>query len=213
MINSINFQIIEILGASWRTFPAPEKPHVSIYLSVLFFHPIAIPTWFILTAEEFVPADYSLFINCGGGSVNYGGYTYEEDFNKEGQSVFASVEKRWAYSSTGIFTADENRGYLESNLSGLNVSGEDIYKTARLSPQSLRYFGLCMRQGSYNVKLHFAEIMFTNDQTFSSLGKRIFDVSIQVNKKWILNVLYFLKISSAFQKKNNVKILINLAKF
>ncbi|XP_044480616.1 probable LRR receptor-like serine/threonine-protein kinase At1g53430 isoform X1 [Mangifera indica] len=122
---------------------------------------------------------YSLFINCGGGSVNYGGYTYEEDFNKEGQSVFASVEKRWAYSSTGIFTADENRGYLESNLSGLNPSGEDIYKTARLSPQSLRYFGLCMRQGSYNVKLHFAEIMITNDQTFSSLGKRIFDVSIQ----------------------------------
>ncbi|XP_044480619.1 probable LRR receptor-like serine/threonine-protein kinase At1g53430 [Mangifera indica] len=122
---------------------------------------------------------YSLFINCGGRSLDSGGNTYEDDSNTEGQSVFSSVETRWAYSSTGIFTGDENRGYLESNLSGLNVSGEDIYKTARLSPQSLRYFGLCMRQGSYNVKLHFAEIMFTNDHTFSSLGKRIFDVSIQ----------------------------------
>ncbi|CAI8606860.1 unnamed protein product [Vicia faba] len=34
-------------------------------------------------------------------------------------------------------------------------------------------------QGSYKVKLHFAEIMFSDDQTFKSLGRRIFDVSIQ----------------------------------
>ncbi|XP_044474274.1 probable LRR receptor-like serine/threonine-protein kinase At1g53430 isoform X2 [Mangifera indica] len=122
---------------------------------------------------------YSLFINCGGGSLNSGGNTYEEDYNKEGQSVFAPVGTRWAYSSTGIFTGNESLNYVVSSPSGLNVSGEEYYKTARLSPQSLRYFGLCMRQGSYNVKLHFAEIMFTNDQTFSSLGKRIFDVSIQ----------------------------------
>ncbi|XP_044480618.1 probable LRR receptor-like serine/threonine-protein kinase At1g53430 isoform X3 [Mangifera indica] len=122
---------------------------------------------------------YSLFINCGGGSLKSGGNTYEEDYNKEGQSVFAPVGTRWAYSSTGIFTGNESLNYVVSSPSGLNVSGEEYYKTARLSPQSLRYFGLCMRQGSYNVKLHFAEIMFTNDQTFSSLGKRIFDVSIQ----------------------------------
>ncbi|CAI8593283.1 unnamed protein product [Vicia faba] len=36
--------------------------------------------------------------------------------------------------------------------------------------------------GNYNVKLHFAEIMFSNDRTFSSLGRRIFDVSIQGHK-------------------------------
>ncbi|KAF5478526.1 hypothetical protein F2P56_005077, partial [Juglans regia] len=36
-------------------------------------------------------------------------------------------------------------------------------------------------KGSYKVKLYFAEIMFSDDQTFSSLGRRIFNVSIQGN--------------------------------
>ncbi|KAL2496549.1 putative LRR receptor-like serine/threonine-protein kinase [Forsythia ovata] len=34
-------------------------------------------------------------------------------------------------------------------------------------------------RGSYRVRLHFAEIIYTDDSTFSSLGRRIFDVSIQ----------------------------------
>ncbi|CAI9784289.1 unnamed protein product [Fraxinus pennsylvanica] len=34
-------------------------------------------------------------------------------------------------------------------------------------------------KGSYRVRLHVAEIMYTNDTNFSSLGRRLFDVSIQ----------------------------------
>uniref|UniRef100_A0A0A0L010 Malectin domain-containing protein n=1 Tax=Cucumis sativus TaxID=3659 RepID=A0A0A0L010_CUCSA len=33
--------------------------------------------------------------------------------------------------------------------------------------------------GSYYVKLHFAEILITADQTYTSLGRRLFDISIQ----------------------------------
>ena len=55
------------------------------------------------------------------------------------------------------------------------------YKTARLSPLSLKYYGICMRKGNYTVQLHFAEIMFSNDHTYSNNGIRIFDVAIQVN--------------------------------
>ncbi|KAI3675045.1 hypothetical protein L1987_84627 [Smallanthus sonchifolius] len=33
--------------------------------------------------------------------------------------------------------------------------------------------------GSYKVRLHFAEISYTDDMTFSSLGRRYFDISIQ----------------------------------
>ncbi|KAI3715259.1 hypothetical protein L6452_22233 [Arctium lappa] len=40
-----------------------------------------------------------------------------------------------------------------------NVTGGDVYRTARLSPTSLRYYGRCLRRGSYKVWLHFAEIM------------------------------------------------------
>ncbi|KAK0598968.1 hypothetical protein LWI29_001149 [Acer saccharum] len=74
---------------------------------------------------------------------------------------------------------NEDANSLATNEFDLNVTGADYYKTARLSLESLKYYGLCMRKGSYKVMLHFAEIMFTDDQTFASHGRRIFDVSIQ----------------------------------
>ncbi|XXG90299.1 hypothetical protein AAC387_Pa12g2104 [Persea americana] len=54
-----------------------------------------------------------------------------------------------------------------------------LYTTARLSPLSLTYYGLCLCNGNYTVKLHFAEILFSDDKSYSSLGKRIFDIYIQ----------------------------------
>ncbi|TXG66681.1 hypothetical protein EZV62_007956 [Acer yangbiense] len=122
---------------------------------------------------------HSLFINCGGNNITVEGKNYEADLNTKGQSNFAPIETRWAYSSTGVYMGKEDANSLATNEFGLNVAGADYYKTARLSPESLKYYGLCMRKGSYKVMLHFAEIMFTNDQTFASHGRRIFDVSIQ----------------------------------
>ncbi|KAI9184740.1 hypothetical protein LWI28_000645 [Acer negundo] len=123
---------------------------------------------------------HSLFINCGGSQMTHEGNNYEADPSIKGPSTFASTENRWAYSSSGIFFSNNAAAnYIVENQYGLNVSGAEYYKTARLSPQSLKYYGLCMRKGSYKVKLHFAEIMFTDDETYASLGKRIFDVLIQ----------------------------------
>ncbi|KAI9083497.1 hypothetical protein K1719_034439 [Acacia pycnantha] len=99
------------------------------------------------------PQYYSLFINSGGPNMEIEEKEYEEDSNQDGISYFYRKDDKWAYSK--------------------------YYQTARLSPQSLKYYGLCMMKGSYKVKLHFAEIMFSDDQTFNSLGTRIFDVSIQ----------------------------------
>ena len=75
---------------------------------------------------------------------------------------------------------NDGAGFLALAASGSNVTG--IYETARLAPISLKYYGICMRKGSYTVKLHFAEIMFADDQTFRSNGRRFFDVAIQVNQ-------------------------------
>lgn len=121
---------------------------------------------------------HSLFINCGGQRMEVDGNEYEEDVTPGGKSNFISFSDRWAYSSTGVFLGDENANYRETSS---NASISSIYRTARLAPLSLKYYGLCLRRGSYNVKLHFAEIMYTSDQTFSSLGERIFDISIQGN--------------------------------
>ncbi|CAI0408430.1 unnamed protein product [Linum tenue] len=123
------------------------------------------------------PKEHTFFINCGGPRERFEDEDYEEDLTSNGRSNFFSVSERWGYSSTGIFLGKVDADYLARNTFGHNVTG--VYSTARLAPQSLKYYGLCMIKGSYTVKLHFAEIMYSNDQTFSSLGSRIFDISIQ----------------------------------
>ncbi|XP_050226976.1 probable LRR receptor-like serine/threonine-protein kinase At1g07650 isoform X2 [Mercurialis annua] len=127
---------------------------------------------------------YSLHINCGGNDIVGGGNTtYEADLEPRGASMYYPSQK-WAFSSTGNFMDNDIDAdhYTLTNTSAIsNVSALDanLYTTARVSPLSLTYYGLCLVNGNYTVKLHFAEIVFTNDNTFSSLGKRIFDVYIQ----------------------------------
>nr|CAN70496.1 hypothetical protein VITISV_042040 [Vitis vinifera] len=125
---------------------------------------------------------YSLYINCGGDKITSKGKKYEKDDKIEGASQFSiDTTNKWAYSSTGAFIGNQGGSHLAKNTSALNSEDEEIYQTARLAPISLKYYGLCLRKGSYKVQLCFAEIMFSNDQTFGSLGKRLFDVSIQGN--------------------------------
>lgn len=92
----------------------------------------------------------------------------------------------WAISNTGLLldanSEKEARSYQVQNISRLSMSDAEakLYTTARMSPLSLTYYGFCLANGNYTVRLHFAEIMFTDDNTYRSLGKRIFDVYIQV---------------------------------
>lgn len=127
---------------------------------------------------------YFLHINCGGEDVRINDKTkFEADLEPRGASMFYSREN-WAFSSTGIFMDNDldADAYITTNTSALkNVSASlsNLYRTARTSPISLTYYGLCLGNGNYTVSLHFAEIVFTSDRSFSSLGKRIFDVYIQ----------------------------------
>lgn len=127
---------------------------------------------------------YSLHINCGGKETVFSNNAkYEADMEARGASMFYS-EQNWAFSSTGSFMDNDMDAdvYIEtnksvvSNVPGLNL---ELFKTARVSPLSLTYYGLCLGNGNYTVKLHFAEIIFTNDSSFNSLGERIFDVYVQ----------------------------------
>ncbi|CAH9111323.1 unnamed protein product [Cuscuta epithymum] len=121
---------------------------------------------------------HSLYINCGGPKT-FHGETYEDDLMAGGSSSFFASD-RWGFSSSGVFITKDNTKYIATNM--FSYTGiADIYKTARLAPFSLKYYGFCMQQGSYKVRLHFAEIMFSNDSTYKSLGRRLFDVSIQGN--------------------------------
>lgn len=108
------------------------------------------------------------------------GNVYEDDSSQIGTSTFVlSDDKKWAYSSTGDFVGNENADYIARNTSRLTLAHPELFTEARISPLSLKYYGLCMDNGEYLVNLHFSEIVFTEDHTYSSNGKRVFEVLIQ----------------------------------
>ncbi|XP_050371082.1 probable leucine-rich repeat receptor-like serine/threonine-protein kinase At3g14840 [Argentina anserina] len=132
---------------------------------------------------------YSLHINCGGEEVKLSENftrptvaTYEEDTDRSGPSSFYQSSTNWAISNTGYFPDDDSSTdtYFLTNSSRLSIkTNPQLYLNARLSSISLTYYGFCLGNGIYTVNLHFAEIKFTNNKTYSSLGRRIFDIYIQ----------------------------------
>ncbi|KAH1144579.1 hypothetical protein GYH30_034691 [Glycine max] len=126
------------------------------------------------------PQFHSLFINCGGPETKFEGNEYEADLSPLGISNYVPGNSgKWAYSSTGVYLGNAKADYIATNQLSLDINGPDYYHTARIAPLYLNYYGLCMLNGNYKVKLHFAEIAFSDDQSYCNLGKRVFDVSIQ----------------------------------
>ncbi|CAN6875410.1 unnamed protein product [Brassica oleracea var. botrytis] len=66
-----------------------------------------------------------------------------------------------------------------SSESPVSAKYPELYQTARRSPLSLAYFAFCFENGSYNVKLHFSEIQFSDEEPYSRLGKRLFNIYVQ----------------------------------
>ncbi|KAJ0255379.1 Malectin domain-containing protein [Hirschfeldia incana] len=130
---------------------------------------------------------YKLYINCGGGQVKVDkDKTYEANVQGQRSSTFVyGPDKHWAFSCTGHFMNElsEVDDYTVFNTSRLSLSASSpdlmLYKTARVSPLVLTYYGLCLGNGHYTVSLHFTEIIFTSDNTFYSLGRRVFNIYLQ----------------------------------
>ncbi|XP_019166695.1 PREDICTED: probable LRR receptor-like serine/threonine-protein kinase At1g53430 [Ipomoea nil] len=130
-----------------------------------------------------------LYINCGGESMKITGSVYEGDLNSNGSSTFfLSSSLRWGYSSMGYVSYssinDEyntNEEYIMDNTCIVGVGDEPLYSTARVSPISLKYYGFCLRDGEYTVRLHFAELLRYNNYKTPYLNKsgRVFDLDIQ----------------------------------
>ncbi|XP_060195249.1 uncharacterized protein LOC132624497 [Lycium barbarum] len=131
----------------------------------------------------------SLHVNCGGNDVsvkeNNRLIDYDGDAQVEGGSArYFRSDKYWGFSSTGDFmddANDQNTRFIET-IPSTNLP--ELYNRARVSPLSLTYFRYCLENGSYNVKLHFAEIIFKNDSTYNSIGRRVFDIYIQEKLVW-----------------------------
>ena len=97
------------------------------------------------------PAVNYFYINCGGPAFG----EYEADQSPGGTSYFRSMPSvNWAYSSTGDYMHSYIDKYTVTTAFSSNESYPEIFQTARIAPLSLKYYGLCLRKGSYKVTLH-----------------------------------------------------------
>ncbi|CAN7077503.1 unnamed protein product [Brassica oleracea var. botrytis] len=126
-----------------------------------------------------------LHINCGGGNISITNSSYETTYEADNNGTTAATNqhfKNWGISNTGEFTDDdqENDDYFSIH----SRDSSELYKTARRSALSLVYYAFCLKNGTYNVKLHFMETQFSDDEPFSRLGRRVFDVFVQGELVW-----------------------------
>ncbi|XP_048619579.1 probable LRR receptor-like serine/threonine-protein kinase At1g29720 [Brassica napus] len=132
----------------------------------------------------------SLHINCGGPDVTIensrGRFLYEADNSVLTGSAMNYHGKKWGFSNTGDFMDDiiTEDTYSISSESPVSAKYPELYQTARRSPLSLAYFAFCFENGSYNVKLHFAEIQFSDEEPYARLAKRFFNIYVQGKLIW-----------------------------
>ena len=128
-------------------------------------------------------SDYNFGINCGGPEIKASdGIVYEKDDESLGPaSYFVTDTKRWGVSNVGYFIGSTNPQYTSFSQSQFtNTFDSVLFQTARLSASSIRYYGLGLENGNYTVNLKFAEHVILASTTGKFLGRRLFDIYIQV---------------------------------
>jgi hypothetical protein len=107
---------------------------------------------------------------------------YQPDVANVGPASYYVTEARtWGVSNVGKFMDASNSSYIiHSSSKFLNTSDPELFQTARMSPSSLRYYGVGLENGNYAVTLQFAEFAFEDSKTWTSLGRRVFDIYVQV---------------------------------
>ncbi|KAK8608250.1 hypothetical protein V6N13_023677 [Hibiscus sabdariffa] len=121
-------------------------------------------------------------MQCGGPQMISNGIMFEADNISLGAATYdVAGTKKWAVSNVGLFQDGLNQ-YLQNYLGQVRgTNTPELYWSSRLSPGSLRYYGLDLENGLYTVNLFFAETGFPNrtPQSWMSLTRRVFDVYIQ----------------------------------
>ncbi|RLM66430.1 hypothetical protein C2845_PM16G19810 [Panicum miliaceum] len=146
------------------------------------------------------PQSSSFAVACGSSSSISGSdnYTYQPDDAKLGAASYYVINNgapTWGVSNVGKFMYGSPGGYYRIQSSNVSYSmysssrlfrntlDSELFQNARMSPSSLRYFGVGLENGNYVVTLQFAEFIFEDSQTWKSLGKRVFDIYVQGERK------------------------------
>ncbi|KAF3776305.1 hypothetical protein EJ110_NYTH48608, partial [Nymphaea thermarum] len=124
----------------------------------------------------------SFAIKCGGPQITSStGIVFDGENEDLGASSYYMINtERWAVSNNGMFLDNNNPQFTQNSSSQFtNTLDSNLFQTARLSPVSLRYYGLGLQNGNYTVNLLFAESAFPDSPKWQSVGRRIFDIYVQ----------------------------------
>ncbi|XP_010549447.1 PREDICTED: probable LRR receptor-like serine/threonine-protein kinase At1g29720 [Tarenaya hassleriana] len=127
----------------------------------------------------------SVHINCGGENVDVanasGRVIFQGDNSAQTTAATNHHWENWGFSNTGDFINDKFKedSYVIATNASLSGDSSGLYKTARRSALSLVYYAFCLDNGIYHVKLHFAEIQFSDEELYCRTARRIFDVYVQ----------------------------------
>ncbi|KAH6777140.1 Leucine-rich repeat transmembrane protein kinase [Perilla frutescens var. frutescens] len=130
------------------------------------------------------PQYFNFAIKCGGEQMRSAtGILYEADNATLGPAAYhVSREQRWAVSNVGLPSGSRNPEYKTNFITYIpNTRDPELYQSSRVSAGSLRYYGLGLQNGGYNISLQFVENRIENPNDWRSLGRRIFDIYIQGN--------------------------------
>ncbi|RVW43623.1 putative LRR receptor-like serine/threonine-protein kinase [Vitis vinifera] len=130
------------------------------------------------------PPYTNVSIKCGGSEWKApDGTIYEADnsitTNAASTSYYVSKLENWGFSNVGLYRDRVAYKTNKTEVSGTNYP--ELFETSRMSPGSLRYYGLGLQNGNYTVSLQFAEMVLKDPsaQTWESTGRRVFDIYIQ----------------------------------
>ncbi|KAK0596601.1 hypothetical protein LWI29_017246 [Acer saccharum] len=130
-------------------------------------------------------ADYNFSIKAGGPQyTSSNGIVFERENETLGPaSYFVTDTRRWGVSNVGSFAGNKNPQYTSSSSSQFtNTLDSELFQTARISASSLRYYGLGLENGDYNVTLQFSETINLYTDGWRSVMRRVFDIYIQGNR-------------------------------
>ncbi|PWA55618.1 malectin, Leucine-rich repeat domain, L domain-like protein [Artemisia annua] len=99
-----------------------------------------------------------------------------------GLCQYTSSNNKWAVSNRGSFISNLN-GLQYTTQTASQITGtldSELYKTARIPPNSLRYYDLRLSNRGYNIELHFSEIQMEDSESWRGIGRRLFVIYIQV---------------------------------
>ncbi|KAL3614879.1 hypothetical protein CASFOL_040540 [Castilleja foliolosa] len=130
------------------------------------------------------PVYSSFAINSGGLPIRSSDQIlYESDNETLGPATYYTTNSgRWGVSNVGLPANSNSPQYQTSSQSQFtNTLDSELFRDARISAGSLRYYGLGLENGNYTVRLQFAETQIIGTNSWRSLGRRVFDIYVQGN--------------------------------